>query len=280
MNEPLNLGSAEGLDRRLFSVSEIFHENSKLRRASDGRMIGPGVKGLQPNELAYAESHGSKMYRCAPTVPLADGLPMLAVPLEQALRSRRSIRDYSGEAVAFASLSRILDLSYGVSDAGTVFARRTAPSAGALYTNDLYAVALNVDGLEPGLYHYQPAARSVERLRQGDLRREVADAVLYPEVVVNAAAIFVIAAVFQRARVKYGERGYRYAFLDAGHIAQNIYLVSTALGLGALALGGFLDDQMSDLVDMNGVDEAVVYVVTVGRPSAEDPLSARSHAGE
>ena len=167
----------------------------------------------------------------------------------------------------------MLELSYGITEETPAdsevprLSRRVVPSAGALYPIEMYLVALRVEGLEAGLYHYHPKNRMLDRLQTGELRSEIENAVLYPEIVSQASVVFLLAAVFQRTRFKYGERGYRFVLLDSGHIAQNIYLVSAALGLGAVAMGGYVDDDLNQLLDMNGVDESVVYAVVVGQPT-------------
>ena len=278
MAKQSDMGASELFARDLFSLSEIFHENTKMRRIRGG-----GLYAIQPPvprssaHLQYAITHAFKSYHSAKQVPLAKNLPGLAEPLEQVIRMRRSNREYSGAAVSLDSLSRILELSYGVTgealaeDGATRFYKRAAPSAGALYSNEVYVVVLNVDGLDAGLYHYQPQHHSLELLRAADLRGDLMRAVLYPEVVASASMVLVLAALFQRTRFKYGERGYRFALLDSGHLAQNIYLVATALGLGSVAMGGFLDDEVNELLALNGVDEAVVYLMAVGQPALPEP---------
>jgi SagB-type dehydrogenase family enzyme len=73
--------------------------------------------------------------------------------------------------------------------------------------------------------------------------------------------------MFNRTKIKYGERGYRYILLDAGYIGENIYLVSNAMGLGVVSIGGFIDDDINELLDINGVDEAVIYIFAIGKIS-------------
>jgi SagB-type dehydrogenase family enzyme len=166
----------------------------------------------------------------------------------------------------------MLELSYGFTEAvadtaAPKLSRRVVPSAGALYPIEMYLVALNIEGLEAGLYHYHPKDQLLESLRAEELRSDIESAVLYPEIVSQASVVFLLAAIFQRTRFKYGERGYRFVLLDSGHIAQNIYLVSTALGLGAVSMGGYVDEDLNRMLDMNGVDESVVYTVVVGQPT-------------
>lgn len=271
MDSSADLGASDSFDRGLFSLAELYHENTKLRRGPDGGLVG--AHELPPGAvLRYALQHSSKSYRSAGNVPLPRELPPLTATLEQVIRARSSVRDYSGAAMSTATLSRLLGLSYGVTgealldDGATRRSRRAAPSAGALYPVELYLAALRVEGLAPGLYHYRPRGHALECLRAGAVAAEVGRAVLYPEIVAHASVVVLLAAIFPRTLYKYGERGYRFALLDAGHVAQNIYLVATAVGLGAVAMGGFLDDELDGLLGLNGVDEATVYSVALGHP--------------
>ncbi len=209
-------------------------------------------------------------------------MPPLDAQFEAMLRARCSTREYSGEPIALPELSHLLSLAYGITgqalldDGETLRTRRPVPSGGGLYPIELYVVALRVAGLDAGLYHYQPLDHVLECLRSGSLQAEIEHAVLYPEVVAQASAVVLMGAVFHRHRFKYGERGYRFTLLDAGHIGQNLSLVATALGLGAVGLGGYLDDATNRLVGMNGVDEAVVYAMCIGRPARPTPGTSES----
>jgi SagB-type dehydrogenase family enzyme len=90
---------------------------------------------------------------------------------------------------------------------------------------------------------------------------------MYPEIVSQASLVVIMVAVFARTCRKYGERGYRFVLLDCGHVAQNLHLVATAIGLGSVGIGGFLDDELNDVLDLDGVGEAVVHTIAVGWPA-------------
>jgi SagB-type dehydrogenase family enzyme len=156
-----------------------------------------------------------------------------------------------------------LHAASGITDAVGGF--RSAPSAGALYPFETYAVVHDVEGLDPGLYHYAVTEHMLEQLRVQDLRTEMVVAGIGQEMLGRAQVCFVLSAVFQRTRWRYRERAYRYVLLEAGHIGQNLYLVATSIGLGACAVGAFLDDHLNSLLGLDGQQEAVIYVVTVGK---------------
>jgi SagB-type dehydrogenase family enzyme len=126
-------------------------------------------------------------------------------------------------------------------------------------------VVHDVSGLERGVYHYVPREHALERLRVMDARAAMVVAGVGQEMMGLAQTCLVLSAIFQRTRWRYRERTYRYVLLEAGHIAQNVYLAATSLGLGACAVGAFLDDELNRLLGLDGDQEAVLYVITVGR---------------
>ena len=111
------------------------------------------------------------------------------------------------------------------------------------------------------------AGHALEVLRVGDLRGEMVRIGLEQEFLGEAALVWILTVRLQRVRWKYGERAYRYALLEAGHIAQNVYLAATALGLGACAVGAFLDDDLHRLLGIDGREEFALYLLAVGRPA-------------
>jgi len=183
------------------------------------------------------------------------------VSLEETLRQRRSIRDYSDEALTLAEVSQLLWAAQGVT---AEWGGRTAPSAGALYPLEVYAIVGNVEELAPGVYKYRPNGHALVQLRDEDVRVELAEAALGQTCVKDGAIDIVISAVYERTTTKYGDRGVRYVHMEAGHAAQNICLQGTALGLGAVTVGAFYDDEVREVVDMLE-EEVPLYVIPVGR---------------
>jgi SagB-type dehydrogenase family enzyme len=186
--------------------------------------------------------------------------------LDEALRRRTSVRDYSDKPLSLEDLSYLLWASTGIQRVEQGYEFRTAPSAGALYPIDTYVVANNVQGLQQGLYHYAIKAHVLEELRLGDLRLETAKAALGQGICYDAAAVFVWTAVFERSKWKYDQRGYRYIFMDAGHIGQNLYLAATSQSLGACTVGALFDDELNRLLGVDGTDESAIYMAAVGHP--------------
>ena len=121
-----------------------------------------------------------------------------------------------------------------------------------------------VDDLAPGLYYYNPLEHTLSVVHGASVTDALADACVYPEVIHTGAATLVLSAMFWRSRFKYRLRAYRFTVLEAGHIAQNVLLAANSLGLGALPIGGFYDAAVDELLDVDGVNEGVLYAVAVG----------------
>jgi SagB-type dehydrogenase family enzyme len=153
----------------------------------------------------------------------------------------------------------------GITQPGRGVDFRTAPSAGALYPVETYLVVHNVEGVDPGVYHYDVQHHQLEQLKRGDFRAAVAHAALDQGMAARANVVFVWTAVFERPKWKYKQRAYRYVYLDAGHIAQNLALAAVALGLGSCQIAALYDGEANDLLGVDGVGESTVYMTVVGR---------------
>ena len=123
-----------------------------------------------------------------------------------------------------------------------------------------------MEGLAKGLYHYNIEEHVLEELKLGDLGEKLAQAALGQEMLVNAPLVFVWTAIFERSKWKYRQRAYRYVYLDAGIIGENLALSATGIGLGFCNVGAFFDDEVNEILSVDGVAESVVYLSVVGRP--------------
>lgn len=245
-------------------VAELFHENSKLppRVAGTGTGGEPGPD-LTPENIHLGTS-GETTYRTGVHISLPPPV-QLGPGLADVLKSRRSVRDYPTSEIEIWQVGQILGWSYGIMarDGEEMVNGRSAPSAGALYPIEIYVAAQRVSGLAEGVYHYDPRAHALEMIMTDGVKA-VQRASLYPEITSRANLVLVMVAVFRRSCLKYGERGYRFVLLDCGHIAQNLHLVSTAVGLGSVGIGGFLDDDLNDALELDGVNQAAVHTMAVG----------------
>jgi SagB-type dehydrogenase family enzyme len=233
---------------------DSFHDRTKLPR--------PGiVKSPAPRK---GTPEGEKNHPERPSISLP-GADYRGMPVEETIRKRRSTRSYSGKPMELEELSTILFSAQGITGELYGTKLRAAPSAGALYPIELYAVVHNVRGIAPGLYHYNPFEHSLTQLREGDLRNEICNAGLTQEALRNANVVLALTAIPERTTRKYGERGHRYIYMEAGHIAENALLEAVSLGLGAVPIGAFFDDGLNELLGIDGKQEISLYLVAVGK---------------
>ncbi len=224
-------------------------------------------KTLSPGLCSTVRSYAKKNYPHSHVLQLPEPVaPADMRSLDYALKKRRSIRDYSVKPITLSQLSYLLWASNGVSRKHFGQQFRTAPSAGATYPIETYLVVNNVDGLSKGIYHYAVTSHSLEELISGSFDEAIAEAALNQEMCSEASVVFVWTAVFERSRRRYGQRCYRYIYLDAGHIAENLALAAVAMGLGSCQIGAFYDDEVNNLLNIDGVEESTVYISVVGHP--------------
>lgn len=171
------------------------------------------------------------------------------IPLEQVLLQRRSVRDFAESPLSLAAFGQLLWSAQGISHPQGL---RTAPSAGALYPLELYAVVGEVEGLQAGVYHFLPREHALQKVADGDRRSALARAALNQMWMQDAAVVIVFAAVVERTRRKYGDRAERYVDMEAGHAGQNLFLQAEGLGLGTVVVGAFDDEAVVKLLTLPG----------------------------
>jgi len=242
---------------KTLSISELFHENTKHRLFQE--------KFYKENYTIHNNQKFLPMYRTYrgfKKIELSKNFSFRN-PVGSTLKKRRSIRNFSGRPLTLNEISNILFFSYGITDRINEF--RAAPSAGALYPIEIYPIVFNVRGIKKGVYHYNVKEHSLEFLRDGDFRDYIYLCTHYQDMIKTTGLVLLMDAVFERTKIKYGERGYRFVLLDAGHIAENAYLIATQMKLGCVTIGGFLDDEINKLINADGVNESVIYIVALGK---------------
>ena len=179
------------------------------------------------------------------------------VSLEEAIFKRRSQREFQRKDLSLEQIGQLLWAAQGITAKRGGFNFRAAPSAGALYPLELYALT------KDGLYHYLPEGHKLENLSEEGLRGDLADAALGQSSVASGALDIVICAVYERVTSKYGQRGVRYVDIEAGHAAQNIHLQAVALGLGSVPIGAFNDDAAKKCLSLPAACEPL-YIIPIG----------------
>ncbi|HWQ65866.1 MAG TPA: SagB/ThcOx family dehydrogenase [Methanospirillum sp.] len=199
--------------------------------------------------------------------------------LSEAIELRESVRDFSENPLTLSELSYLLWCTAGIKCAYSGEAFRTVPSAGCCHAIDTYLAIFNVTGIKSGLYRYIAVEHALETLpAYPDLKEDMVTACFDQSCVKGAAVVFLWAAEAYRMTWKYGERGYRNLFLDAGHICQNLYLSVQPVGCGCCAIGAFHDENINDMLTLDGRDRFVLYLATVGKvhplPDDDDSIPA------
>ncbi len=206
-----------------------------------------------------------------PVTPLPDPaeFEVPALDLWEAIVRRESIREFAREPLSLEELSYLLFATQGVrSVVGGEYTLRTVPSAGARHALETYLLINRVEGVPHGLYRYLALDHRLLEVGRGPLLDQQITAACYHQSFIEESAVtFLWTAVPYRMTWRYGERGYRYLFLDAGHVCQNLYLAAQPIGCGVCAIGAFDDEAINRVL---GLDEEqfLVYVAAVGRRRA------------
>ncbi|MFP4559320.1 MAG: SagB/ThcOx family dehydrogenase [Archaeoglobaceae archaeon] len=183
-----------------------------------------------------------------------------SVSIEEAIEGRRSSRQYGDEPLSLKQISQLCWAAQGITEERDNF--RSAPSAGALYPIELFVVSGYSD-LEPGVYQYSSSGHRLDRIKQGDVREDLARAAVGQQEVKLAAIDIVITGIYRRTAQKYGSRAERYVHLEAGHVAQNIYLQCESLDLATVSIGAFSDSDVRDLLSVNE-EHTPLYIMPIG----------------
>ena len=202
-----------------------------------------GVQWFNPFKAPSASSgrkEGSIM------LPKPDYVGSLSV--EEAIKQRRTTRSFSSRPIRQKHLAQLLYAAQGITEDGGL--KRAAASGGALYPIDIYSVVgeNGVEELDAGVFHYIPSDHSIENIATGDRKAPLANASLHQMWIAGAPLNLVITAEYSRICSKYGERGVRYAMIEAGHVGQNIFLQAEALSLKAGIVGAFEDMKVGDVL--------------------------------
>ena len=200
-------------------------------------------------------------------LPSPDDVQTPPVDLRQAIEQRRSLRKFDPQPLALAELSFILWCTQGVKKVTPrPVTFRTVPSAGARHAFETFVLINRVTGVAPGLYRYTALEHALLEVDLApDIAGRIAHACLDQNMVAQAAVSFVWVAVAERMKWRYGERGYRYLHLDAGHVCQNLYLSAEAVGCGMCAIAAFDDEALNQAIGLDGEALFAIYAAALGK---------------
>ena len=214
----------------------------------------------------------------APMRPTAIDLPMdfeglTSANLTDILLARKSNRVFTQEQISLRQLSYLLWATQGIKDIrGKAYATiRTVPCGGARHQFETYLMVRNVEGLEPGAYHYLPMGHKLEFLYPvADLDQMISETLCEQHWAAKASVVFYWSMMPYRAEWRYGIYAHRVAMMDIGHVGENLYLAATALGLGTCGIGAFQHELCCRLFGLDGKEEYIVYTSPVGTVRAAD----------
>ncbi len=235
-------------------IGDRYQQETKYSRDDMGSSSGIFERAGQHKRYPDAEK----------VLPLPKAKDPAAADFWDVLNRRRSQRNFSSKTMPLDDLALLIAATQGLTGPKGQTMFRAAPSAGALYPVETYMLVNRVQTLDTGIYHLNSFDQTLELIRRGDHGKTCAQAALGQNMAGNSAATFIWTAIPGRSKWKYHERAYRYIYLDAGHIGQNLYLAATALGLGCCTIGAFFDSEINDLIGIDGQTETAIYLGTVG----------------
>jgi SagB-type dehydrogenase family enzyme len=245
----------------------FFHFTGRdLPFEADLVRMGRYMKGLtQEKAMPVPEKHYPRAAQTILPPPRVEG------EFTRVLTTRRTWRRFAPGKLALADLATLLGLTWGVREWVAVpplgrFAVKTSPSGGALHPIEAYVVARDVEGISPGIYHYDATRHRLELLRRGATRKQMSDYVIGQRWFSEAAAFVFMTGVFTRTQWKYRyPRAYRVVLAEAGHLCQTFCLVATWLGLAPFCTMAMADSKIDRDLGIDGVTEGVLYVAGVGK---------------
>ncbi len=189
------------------------------------------------------------------------------ISLRTCIEARQSIRKYSDESLTLNELSWLLWVTQGIrGDTRKTATSRNVPSAGARHAFETYLLINRVEGVEQGLYRYIATKHKLMKIPAVEnITEKITNAALNQSAIHSSAVSFIWVAIPYRMTWRYGERGYRYLLLDAGHVCQNLYLAAETISSGVCAIAAYNDEMFNKILGIDGEKEFVIYLATVGK---------------
>ncbi len=220
-------------------------------------------QGLPLPSLEEPLEKGSELF----DLPSGKKFPLNEIDLLQLVEKRETLRKYLDKPLTLEELSFLLWGTQGIKSlTDQPLSKRTVPSAGSRHPFETYLLVNDVTGLSPGLYRYLALSHQLARLpSRENIKGTLTEACLKQQHVKTSAVTFAWVAVPHRTVWRYSQRGYRYIYLDAGHVCQNLYLLAEAIDCGVCAIAAFDDDLANQAIGLDGEDLFVIYLASVGK---------------
>jgi SagB-type dehydrogenase family enzyme len=220
-------------------------------------------RGLPQPPLTLGPDPGQTLF----DLPAPAEVHVPPLDLREAIERRRTLREYADRPLSLGELSYLLWCTQGVHEITSRPAtRRTVPSAGARHAFETYLLINRVEGVKPGLYRYIAVDHKLGVVNLSDgVADQITAACLDQKHIKPSAVLFIWVAVAYRMLWRYPVRGYRYLFMDAGHVCQNLYLAAESIGCGVCAIGAYSDQALNSVLGVDGEDQFAIYAATVGK---------------
>lgn len=247
---------------KIFQKKSTFlsiHNKSKLTRMNEPLKEYPTIW----SKIFYKE------YPRYPRIFLPTPEHINSRDIFQVILQRESKRKFNKTPLLLQDISLLLFFSAGINRLEkSTFPKRTYPSAGARYPLEIYVVVTkNISKLKAGIYHYHVKLHALELINGASYPFSLENIIsgVNKEMGKNAPVFLVVSAVFGRTEIKYGRTTYKHVLLETGFLGQNVYLVSTALGLDCCMLGGFIDEKMNEFLDLDIEKEQAICAIALGK---------------
>jgi|JI7StandDraft_1071085.scaffolds.fasta_scaffold00110_38 SagB-type dehydrogenase family enzyme len=264
--------STIGLEATDTELMELFHQSTKVAYSTAlKRDIRIGAYLFDPRCVLEA-SRNRKLYQASATINLPKP-QALNMPLDQVFERRQSCRSFAHVDISQQALSNVLNSlritrrGYSAEFPDIPMSMRTYPSPGGLYPVEVYVVALNVEGIAPGAYHFNFEQHSLELVTNLPDAEQFALMVGDHDQIAATQAGFavILSAVFPRSTIKYEGLGYRFSLIEAGIVGQHLALAATAQGIAHLNWGAYYDDPLHRWLHLDGVEEAICNFLWFGQ---------------
>jgi SagB-type dehydrogenase family enzyme len=189
--------------------------------------------------------------------------------LIEAIRNRRSRRNFTHESLTLEELSFLLWVTQGVEKLirNGLVTIRTVPSGGAMHPFETYLLINTVNGVSPGLYRYLALNHKLLKLysEKADLPSRISEASNGQNFIGESAVVFIWAVRPYRTEWRYGEDSLKDILISVGHICQNLYLACESIGAGTCAIVAYNQKLLDSFVGVDGENEIALYLAPVGR---------------
>lgn len=239
-------------------IGREFIEKTKYQYEEDSSQ----ERGEKQPSLQVSYEHLSEII----DLPDIESIYINDINLRDAIEKRRSLRLYSGDSLTIEELTYLLWCTQGVKESTSQRTVRNVPSAGARHCLETYLLINNVESIRKGLYRYLALENKLAIISLEDnIEDKITNACLGQKMVKTGAVTFIWVTVSERMTWRYGERGYRYMYLDAGHVCQNLYLAAENINSGACAIAAYEDDELNKILSIDGEEQFVIYLASLGK---------------